>query len=145
MSQLQRFAQSAKGASKQKLTERGQRGFVLMTKPELGTKRLCANCSARYYDLNKPPIACPKCGTPFKVIATTARTRFEQRAVASQPEVAPEEAPSEISLDEDGTEDVETEETARDDSEDTLIEDVEEEDTDVSEIIGGDIEGEEET
>ena len=125
--------------------EQGQQGFVLMTKPELGTKRLCANCSARYYDLNKTPITCPKCGTPFEVVATTTRKRFEQRAVVSQPEVAPEEAPSEISLDEDGTEDVETEETARDDSEDTLIEDVEEEDTDVSEIIGGDIEGEEET
>ena len=116
-----------------------------MTKPELGTKRLCTNCSARYYDLNKTPITCPKCGAPFEVVATTARTRVEQRAVVSQPEVAPEEAPSENSLDENGTEDTETEETARDDSEDTLIEDVEEEDTDVSEIIGGDVEGEEET
>jgi putative transposase len=47
-----------------------------MTKPELGTKRLCPNCSARYYDLNKTPITCPKCGTPFerqrrRFIATT--------------------------------------------------------------------------
>jgi uncharacterized protein (TIGR02300 family) len=123
--------------------EQGQQGFVLMTKPELGTKRLCANCSARYYDLNKTPITCPKCGSPFEVVATTTRKRFEQRAVVSQPEVAPEEAPSEISLEENGTEDMETEETAGDDSEDTLIEDVEEEDTDVSKII--DVEGEEET
>ena len=116
-----------------------------MTKPELGTKRLCANCSARYYDLNKTPIACPKCGTPFEVVATTTRTRFEQRTVVSQPEVAPEEAPSEIVLEEDGTEDGKAEETAREDSEDTLIEDVDEEDTDVSEIISGDIEDEKDT
>jgi uncharacterized protein (TIGR02300 family) len=116
-----------------------------MTKPELGTKRLCANCSARYYDLNKTPITCPKCGTPFEVVATTTRKRFEERAVVSQPGVAPEKAPSEILLDEDRPDDVETEETARDDSEDTLIEEVEDEDTDVSEIIGGDVEGEEET
>lgn len=122
-----------------------------MTKPELGTKRLCANCSARYYDLNKTPITCPKCGTPFEVVATTTRTRFGQRAVVSQPEVEPEEAPSEtkvISLEEVETEDVETDETdetAKDDSEDTLIQEVEEENTDVSEIIGGDLEDEEDT
>ena len=73
--------------------------------------------------MNKTPIACPKCGTPFEVVATTTRTRLEQRAVVSQPEVEPEEARSEtelISLEEAGTEDVETEETAKDDSEDTL-------------------------
>jgi uncharacterized protein (TIGR02300 family) len=117
-----------------------------MTKPELGTKRPCANCSARYDDLNKTPIACPKCGTPFEVVATTTRTRFEQRAVASRPEV--EQAPSKtvlISLEAAGTEDVETEETAKDDSEGTLIEEVEDEDIDASEIIGGDVDDEKDT
>jgi uncharacterized protein (TIGR02300 family) len=34
-----------------------------MTKPELGTKRLCARCGARFYDLLHSPITCPKCGT----------------------------------------------------------------------------------
>jgi uncharacterized protein (TIGR02300 family) len=34
-----------------------------MTKPELGTKRLCASCGARFYDLLHSPITCPKCGT----------------------------------------------------------------------------------
>ena len=119
-----------------------------MTKPELGTKRLCPNCSARYYDLNKTPITCPKCGTPFEVVATTTRSRVEQRAVVSQREVEPEEARSETeptSLEEVETEDVETDETAKVDSEDTLIEEVEEEDTDVSEIIGGDVEDKEDT
>jgi uncharacterized protein (TIGR02300 family) len=119
-----------------------------MTKPELGTKRLCANCSAKYYDLNKTPITCPKCGTPFEVVATTPRTRFGQQAVVRQPEVEPAEAPSEteeVETEDVETEDVETDETAKDDSEDTLIEEVEEEDTDVSEIIGGDVEDEEDT
>jgi hypothetical protein len=68
--------------------------------------------------------------------------------VVSQPEVEPEEAPSEtelISREEVETEDVETDETnetdetAKDDSEDTLIEEVADEDTDASEIIGGDV------
>ena len=116
-----------------------------MTKAELGTKRLCANCSARYYDLNKTPITCPKCGAPFEVVATTTQKRFGQRAIVSQPEVEPKEAPSESELISEGagTEDVETDETAKDDPEDTLIGEVEEEVTDVSEIIGGDDKNEE--
>ncbi|WP_158742223.1 TIGR02300 family protein [Acidisphaera sp. L21] len=34
-----------------------------MPKPELGTKRVCVACSARFYDLQKSPAICPKCGT----------------------------------------------------------------------------------
>ena len=34
-----------------------------MVKPELGTKRVCVNCGARFYDLQKTPAICPKCGT----------------------------------------------------------------------------------
>lgn len=26
-----------------------------------GTKRVCGNCTARFYDLDKRPIVCPKC------------------------------------------------------------------------------------
>src|SRR6478736_4893293 len=82
----------------QSLLSEANEEFEPMTKPELGIKRLCANCSARYYDLNKTPITCPKCGTPFEVVATKTPTRPGQRAVVSQPEVEPEEAPSEAKL-----------------------------------------------
>ncbi|MCW3477859.1 TIGR02300 family protein [Limobrevibacterium gyesilva] len=34
-----------------------------MAKPELGTKRVCVSCGARFYDLAKQPALCPKCGT----------------------------------------------------------------------------------
>jgi uncharacterized protein (TIGR02300 family) len=34
-----------------------------MAKPELGTKRVCVSCGARFYDLTKSPAICPKCGT----------------------------------------------------------------------------------
>lgn len=34
-----------------------------MVKPELGTKRVCVSCAARFYDLMKVPAVCPKCGT----------------------------------------------------------------------------------
>ncbi len=34
-----------------------------MVKPELGTKRVCVSCNARFYDLQKTPAVCPKCST----------------------------------------------------------------------------------
>jgi uncharacterized protein (TIGR02300 family) len=34
-----------------------------MVNPELGTKRTCVSCGARFYDLGKPAPSCPKCGT----------------------------------------------------------------------------------
>ena len=34
-----------------------------MAKPELGTKRVCVSCGARFYDLTRVPAQCPKCGT----------------------------------------------------------------------------------
>jgi len=34
-----------------------------MAKPELGTKRVCVSCGARFYDLTRVPAVCPKCST----------------------------------------------------------------------------------
>jgi len=34
-----------------------------MAKPELGTKRVCVSCGARFYDLARAPAVCPKCST----------------------------------------------------------------------------------
>jgi uncharacterized protein (TIGR02300 family) len=34
-----------------------------MAKPELGTKRICVSCGARFYDLGRQPAVCPKCDT----------------------------------------------------------------------------------
>ena len=33
-----------------------------MHRPELGTKRTCQHCGARFYDLGREAIVCPKCG-----------------------------------------------------------------------------------
>ena len=33
-----------------------------MGRPELGTKLACTGCSERFYDLNRSPVLCPKCG-----------------------------------------------------------------------------------
>ena len=43
-----------------------------MERPELGTKCTCTGCSERFYDLNRAPAICPKCGvqqTPQKARA----------------------------------------------------------------------------
>jgi len=38
-----------------------------VSKPELGTKRICAGCNAKFYDLHKSPIVCPACEAVFTV------------------------------------------------------------------------------
>ena len=64
-----------------------------MAKPELGTKRVCLECSAKYFDLNRKPIVCPKCGTIFEIA-----TRDKSRPADAKPEKeAAEDAPPEPS------------------------------------------------
>ena len=140
-----------------------------VAKPELGTKRLCASCGAKFYDLNKDPIHCPKCGTVYEVApvvtrggrpdaaaAAAARPAPQETVAAEAPEVETvslEEADAEASggakkpatADVDvGDDDVEIDESLDDDDDNTFIEEQEEEDADVTDIIGGDIENEEE-
>lgn len=38
----------------------------LLASPDLGEKRICPSCAARFYDLNKRPIVCPKCAVSFQ-------------------------------------------------------------------------------
>ena len=45
-----------------------------MTKPDLGTKRICASCNVKFYDLHRTPIVCPTCETVF-VLPKPAPTR----------------------------------------------------------------------
>ena len=110
-----------------------------MAEPELGTKRLCASCGAKFYDLNKDPIHCPKCGAVYEVVVATRPTRPEPVAPVA-PAAAKKPASTEPAEAEE--EEVEMDESLDDD--DTFIEEQEEEDADVTDIIGGDIENEEE-
>jgi len=55
--------------------------------PELGTKRLCPNCSTKYYDLNRDPILCPKCGAPFTIAALEMRAKAAPIAEEEEEEV----------------------------------------------------------
>ena len=136
-----------------------------MANPELGTKRLCASCGAKFYDLNKVPIHCPKCGVVYEVVVATRPVRAAGPVTARQPvpKKAPAPEPQEVktvSLEEADAKaqsaakkpalaeaGIEEEEDEMDESlhhDDTLIEEQEEEDADVTDIIGGDIENKEE-
>ena len=46
----------------------------MVGRPELGTKCTCASCAERFYDLNRSPAVCPKCGaTQPSVVARAPR------------------------------------------------------------------------
>jgi uncharacterized protein (TIGR02300 family) len=125
-----------------------------VAKPELGTKRLCGECGAKFYDLNKDPITCPKCGTvqvaapargrPEPVAAPVARAAAPEEAVVPEtPEaefISLEDAEAEAqggtkvpALEGEGEEEVELDESLDDAA---LIEEQEEGDADVTDIIG---------
>ncbi|MGZ3411902.1 MAG: TIGR02300 family protein [Xanthobacteraceae bacterium] len=138
-----------------------------MAKANLGTKRICPTTGRKFYDLNKDPVISPYTGEVVPIIVATTRARPGDAARAAAAaareaeveKVEPQEAEL-ISLEEadaeaqgkkiagdvEAIEDVEADEAIDDGDEDeTFIEEQEEEDTDVTEIIGGDIEKEEET
>ena len=139
-----------------------------MAKPELGTKRQCGSCGAKFYDLGKDPIICPKCETVFQVTAVASRARPPEPAAGREAAAAaaakeeetlvPETQDAEfVSLEDadaetqgakkpehenaDADEDVELEESLDDAA---FIEEQEEEDADVTDIIG-DVNDEEES
>jgi len=134
-----------------------------VAKPELGTKRVCPDTGRKFYDLNKDPVISPYTGKVVPVETPVARARPEP--TPAPPPAPPEEAaapePAEaefVSLEEadaeaqgskkpaetaepDLEEEVEMDESLDDAA---FIEEQEEEDADVTDIIGGDIENEEE-
>ncbi len=138
-----------------------------MAKTELGTKRVCPETGRKFYDLNKDPVISPYTGKVVPVETPTTRSRPEPAAARAAAAPAPAEEvvtpePQEaelVSLEEadaeaqgakgpvetsepDVEEEVEMDETLDDAA---FIEEQEEEDADVTDIIGSDIENEEES
>jgi uncharacterized protein (TIGR02300 family) len=110
-------------------------GEVIVAKAEWGLKRTCQSCGARFYDMGRSDIVCPKCGAAFDpdVLLKAKRTK----AVA-----APERpvAPAVVEADELETadEDALVEGEAAEEEEEGVIEDTSElgEDTDdMAEVI----------
>ena len=55
-------------------------------KSDKGLKRICGGCSARFYDFNRTPIICPKCGEEFTgaVKIKSRRSRKTAEDVAAE-------------------------------------------------------------
>lgn len=125
-----------------------------MAKPELGLKRQCMSCGAKFYDLNRDPATCPKCGTVFQVTALTrVAAPVVARSVPADDETEIESTgPELVSLDEveageadkdlPTDDDIDVGDDVADD--DTFLEDEEEGDDDVSDLIDSDLEDDEE-
>ena len=66
-----------------------------MAKAELGMKLTCESCGARFYDLNKQPGICPKCGqaNARPVIFKASRRPAEDREKAAAAKAAAAPAP----------------------------------------------------
>jgi uncharacterized protein (TIGR02300 family) len=122
-----------------------------VAKPDLGSKRQCQSCATKFFDLGRDPIVCPKCGTVYQVAAVTRAAARAAPVVDDEAEADPA-GPEVISLeDADAAEGKET--TAADDIEieddgaadETFLEEEEEDTDDVSVLIDGDIEDDEES
>lgn len=60
-----------------------------MAKPDWGTKRSCGSCGARYYDLRRQPIVCPKCGAVHEEDAPVRARRARAAAPEKKPKAVP--------------------------------------------------------
>jgi uncharacterized protein (TIGR02300 family) len=131
-----------------------------VAKPELGTKRVCPTTGRKFYDLNKDPIVSPYSGeswprTAFeplsKAAPAAANDDDEEEDQAADPAAAGaefvplEEAEPATAEKDPVADDIETdEEIAPAGEDDTFLEAEEEGDDDVSGLIDGEIEGDEE-
>ena len=52
-------------------------------RPERGLKRTCLHCEARFYDLMRLPILCPKCGTEYVEVVRPPPTPRQGRRSAA--------------------------------------------------------------
>ena len=102
-----------------------------VAKREWGAKHTCASCGVKFYDLQRNPIVCPKCGTEVEV--KTARPTH--RRLPAQPEPAPPAAPEAtvVAAVDEATDDDNTDELIddidSDDEDDDLVEDIDDAET----------------
>ena len=101
-----------------------------MAKPELGQKRVCVACGARFYDLTKVPAICPKCSTEQPLDQPRAPRRggnvVEERKVKKAP--APEDADTDAEA-----------ETADEEADEAVLEDTSDLDDD-DDALGSEVE-----
>lgn len=107
-----------------------------MALAELGLKRTCVACGARFYDLTRNPAVCPKCSTE-----QPAEQPRPRRAAAPLPEEKVRKRPAAVEGAD--TDEVEVDADVADDAEDA--DDIEDADEDIDAEIGVDADADEET
>lgn len=98
-----------------------------------GLKRICMNCGARFYDLDKSPIICPSCDTEYtgeiKVKSRRGRPPAEEtvakKAVKAAPVVEEDDEIEDIDADDDivSLDDVDEDEDDDSDEDDIVLTD----------------------
>ena len=99
-----------------------------MAKTEWGLKRSCQSCGAKFYDMQRSPIVCPKCGATFDPESLLKSRRAKPVAAVAKP--APE--PAEVEAEE------EAEGDEKEKEEEAVMEDTSElgsEDQDVADVV----------
>jgi uncharacterized protein (TIGR02300 family) len=79
--------------------------------PALGSKHICPNCQAKFYDLNRRPAHCPKCESEFDPEEAVKFRRI--RARTAGPDYDAEEAEDQVKAKAGGDEDELEDEDAR--------------------------------
>lgn len=72
-----------------------------LANPELGSKQICPNCQAKFYDLNRRPAHCPKCETEFDPDEAVRNRRVRARAITPEPDEADDQVDQVKARDED--------------------------------------------
>jgi uncharacterized protein (TIGR02300 family) len=54
-----------------------------LAKTDLGSKQVCPNCGAKFYDLSRRPAVCPKCTTSFDPAEEGVRARRSRARVTT--------------------------------------------------------------
>lgn len=58
---------------------------------KLGTKQTCPECEAKFYDLNKRPAECPKCGASFDPAEVAEKVKKVKAKAKAKKKPAPED------------------------------------------------------
>jgi uncharacterized protein (TIGR02300 family) len=106
-----------------------------MAKPELGLKRVCTSCGAKFYDLMKSPVICPKCGAE----QSAEPPRFKRAPLPADDKLKKRVATPAAEADDVEIEDVDADAVVED------AEDIEDEDDALGEDIEVETERDEET
>lgn len=109
-----------------------------MAKAEWGLKRTCQSCGAKFYDMNRSPITCPKCGANFDPDALLKARRSKPAAAVAKVVPVEEVDPVEAEVVVEGDEKEEEEEAVMEDTSE-----LGQDSDDVEEVVDKDEAGEE--